>query len=58
MAGKNNAEWEAFKSSVKALLNEQPTDTTTPTTKEETINMELRMLRRGMEAMMSGLPCC
>ena len=47
MAGKNNAEWEAFKASVKALLNEQPAPA--PTTKEETINMELRMLRRGME---------
>lgn len=49
MAGKNNAEWEAFKASVKALLNEQPKPAPAPTTKEETIEMELRMLRRGME---------
>lgn len=49
MAGKNNAEWQAFKASVKALLNEQPKPAPAPTMKEETINMELRMLHRGME---------
>lgn len=34
MAGKNNAEWKAFKFSVKALLNERPKSVPAPTTKE------------------------
>lgn len=46
MAGAGNAEWAAFKASVKALLGGNATPTNND--KEETINMEMRMLKKGM----------
>lgn len=53
MAGNGNAEWDAFKAGVKALLGddtpaEAPAESNTDEN-EEVIEMELRMLKRGME---------
>lgn len=51
MAGNGNVEWDAFKASVKALLG-AGTPAKAPAAsnnKEETIHMDLRMLKRGME---------
>lgn len=48
MAGAGNAEWDAFKASVKAQLDGSAPAAPTNNNKEETIDMELRMLKRGM----------